>query len=340
MLETLDLKKAVDKTAYKRVFSALQERLRALQYELQRAEIATVVVFEGVDGAGKGTTISRLVGRLDPRLYKVVPATPPTKEERGRHFLWRYQMKLPGDGSMTIFDRSWYGRVLVERIDGGLDEELVRRAYTEIRDFERWLADDGQVVVKFWLHISKKMQRKRLRKLEEDTLTSWKVSPEDWKHHHDYAKWIRAAEQMLTATDTPSAPWTLVAAGDKRSCRVEVYRALIQRMEDALSRRLSDPKAVSRTTLAKAELKVARDKASAELSDRARAEAAAAGLPLEELPEPLRNPRKARGGKARGEKGKGLAGAGKAKPSSGRTKPPARARARTRTRTRAAAGRR
>ncbi len=292
MLETLDLKKSVDKTAYKRAFTALQERMRALQYELQRAEIATVVVFEGVDGAGKGTTISRLVGRLDPRLYRVVPSTPPTKEERGRHFLWRYQMKLPGDGSMTIFDRSWYGRVLVERIDGGLEDDLVRRAYTEIRDFERWLADDGQVIVKFWLHISKKMQKKRLRKLDADTLTSWKVSPEDWKHHRDYEKWIKAAEQMLTATDTPSAPWTLVAAGDKRSCRMEVFKTLLQRMEEALARRLSDPKAVSRTTLAEAHLKVARDKASAELSDRARAEAAAAGLPLEEAPDPLRNPRK------------------------------------------------
>jgi len=298
MLETLDLKKAVDKVAYKRTFPALQERLRALQYELQRAEIATVVVFEGVDGAGKGTTISRLVGRLDPRLYRVVPSTPPTEEEKGRHFLWRYQMKLPGDGSMTIFDRSWYGRVLVERIDGGLEDEMVRRAYTEIRDFERWLADDGQVVVKFWLHISKRMQKKRLKKLDADPLSSWKVSPEDWEHHRDYEKWIKAAEQMLTATDTPYAPWSLVAAGDKRSCRVEVFKALIQRMEDALARRLSDPKAVSRTTLAGAQLKATREKAAAELSTRARAEAAAAGLPLEEPLAPLRRPRKGGGGKA------------------------------------------
>jgi polyphosphate kinase 2 (PPK2 family) len=317
MLETLDLKKSVDKTAYKRVFPALQERLRALQYELQRAEIATVVVFEGVDGAGKGTTISRLVGRLDPRLYRVVPSTPPTKEERGRHFLWRYQMKLPGDGSLTIFDRSWYGRVLVERIDGGLDDDLVRRAYTEIRDYERWLADDGQVVVKFWLHISKKMQRKRLKALAADSLTAWKVSPEDWKHHRQYEKWNRAAEQMFTATDTPCAPWTLVAAGDKRACRVDVYRTLIQRMEEALSRRLSDPKAVSRTTLAKAELKEARDKASAALSTRARAEAAAAGLPLEEGPDPLKKPRAA--AKAARAKGKGKA-KGAAKPAKPRRK--------------------
>jgi polyphosphate kinase 2 (PPK2 family) len=319
MLETLDLKKTVDKTAYKRAFTTLQERMRALQYELQRAEVATVVVFEGVDGAGKGTTISRLVGRLDPRLYRVVPATPPTKEERGRHFLWRYQMKLPGDGSMTIFDRSWYGRVLVERIDGGLEDDLVRRAYTEIRDFERWLADDGQVVVKFWLHISKKMQRKRLKKLDADTLTSWKVSPEDWQHHRDYEKWIKAAEQMLTATDTPSAPWTLVAAGDKRSCRMEVFKTLIQRMEEALARRLSDPKAVSRTTLAEAHLKVARDKASAELSDRARAEAAAAGLPLEEAPAPLRNPRSGKRArrKTAGKPAKGRA-KGRAKAAAGR----------------------
>jgi polyphosphate kinase 2 (PPK2 family) len=294
MLETLDLKRSVDKIAYKRLFPALQERLRALQYELQRAEIATVVVFEGVDGAGKGTTISRLVGRLDPRLYRVVPSTPPTKEERGRHFLWRYQMKLPGDGSMTIFDRSWYGRVLVERIDGKLDDDLVRRAYTEIRDFERWLADDGQVVVKIWLHITRKMQKKRLKGLEADSLTAWKVTAEDWRHHREYAKWNKAAEQMFTATDTPCAPWTLVSAGDKRACRLDVFKALIARMEEALARRLSDPKAVSRTTLARAELKEARDKSAAAMSTRARAEAAAAGLPLEEGPSPLRRPGRGR----------------------------------------------
>jgi polyphosphate kinase 2 (PPK2 family) len=292
MLETLDLKKTVDKVAYKRHFGLLQERLRGLQYELQRAEIATVVVFEGVDGAGKGTTISRLVQRLDPRLCRVIPSTAPSKEEAGRHFLWRYQMRLPADGTMSIFDRSWYGRALVERIDGGLEDELVRRSYSEIRDFERWLADDGQVVVKFWLHITKKMQKKRLKSLEADSFTAWKVSPEDWKHHRDYDKWIKAAEQMLTATDTPYAPWTLVAAGDKRSCRIEVFKTLIQRMEEALARRLSDPKATSRTTAGGAQLKETRDKAAGELSSRARAEAAAAGLPLEEAPAPLRKPKK------------------------------------------------
>jgi AMP-polyphosphate phosphotransferase len=306
MLETLNLKKSVDKIAYKRVFGPLQERLRNLQYELQRAEIATLVIFEGVDGAGKGTTISKLVERLDPRLYRVIPSTAPTPEEASRHFLWRYQLKLPADGNMSIYDRSWYGRVQVERIDGGLEDDLVRRAYTEIRDFERWLADDGQVVVKFWLHISKKMQRKRLKRLEADSFTAWKVSPEDWKHHRNYEKWIRAAEQMFTATDTPFAPWTLIAAGDKRSCRVEVFKTLIQRMEEALARRLSDPKAVSRTTLAKEQTRASRDKASVELSTRARAEAAAAGLPLEEAPAPLRKPkpkaRKAR--KAKKPKGR------------------------------------
>ncbi len=305
MLETLNLAKEMDKAAFRKVFPALQEKLRHLQYDLQKAEVATVVVFEGVDGAGKGTTISRFVERLDPRLYRVVPSTAPTEEERGRHFLWRYQMKLPGDGSMTVFDRSWYGRVLVERIDGGLDEDLVRRAYTEIRDFERWLADDGQVVVKIWLHITKKTQKKRLKRLEKDNIMSWKVSKEDWRHHKQYDRWYRAAEQMFTATDTPHAPWTLVAAEDKRVCRMQVFETLIRRMEEALARRLGDPKAVSRTAAAEDLSKAAREKSAVEMTRKAKEAAAAAGLPLEEAPDPVRRPRGVRLRK------KGSRGAGK-----------------------------
>ena len=291
MLETLNLGTKMEKEPYLKVYSALQDRLRQIQYDLQKAEIATVVIFEGVDGAGKGTTITRLVERLDPRLYRVVPATAPTEEERGRHFLWRYQMKLPSDGAMTIYDRSWYGRVLVERLDGKVGPEEVRQAYTEIRDFERWLADDGQVVVKFWLHITKKMQKKRLKAIEKDKIHSWKVSPEDWKHHKDYEKWVKAAEQMLTATDTPHAPWTLVAASDKRGCRVQVFEALLKRMEEALARRLNDPKAVSRTAVAEELAKASRAKSSAEISTKAKEAAAAAGLPLEEAPDPVHRPK-------------------------------------------------
>jgi polyphosphate kinase 2 (PPK2 family) len=290
MLETLDLDREVEKDAFRKAFPPLQERLRALQYELQRMEVPTVLVFEGVDAAGKGTTISRLVERLDPRLYRVVPSTPPSEEERGRHFLWRYQMKLPADGTMTVFDRSWYGRVLVERIDGGLSDDLVRRACTEIKDFERWLSDDGQVLVKVWLHISRKTQGRRLRRLESDPLTAWKVSEEDWEHHEDYDRWIGAAEQVFTSTDTPYAPWTLVSAEDKRACRLDVIKAVVRRMEEALARRLADPKSVSRTTAGEAWFKEVREKMIAELSPKAREEAAAAGLPLEERHDPVRGP--------------------------------------------------
>ncbi|MCK6480890.1 MAG: hypothetical protein L6R43_12330 [Planctomycetes bacterium] len=314
MLETLNLSKKVDKATFRKTFPALQDRLRKLQYDLQSAEIATVVVFEGVDAAGKGTTISRLVERLDPRLYRVVPSTPPTPEERGRHFLWRYQMKLPADGTMTIYDRSWYGRVLVERFDGDVSDEEVRRAYTEIRDFERWLADDGQVIVKIWLHIDRKLQRKRLKDMEKDAIHNWKVSKEDWRHHREYDKWIRAAEQMFTATDAPYAPWSLVPASDKRLCRIQVFETIIRRMEEALSRRLSDPKAVSRTTAAEALGKAAREKSAVEMSSRAREAAAAAGLPLEEAPDPVVPPRIRRKGRAKpGKASAGGAGGGSRK---------------------------
>ena len=319
MLETLNLARKLDKETFRKTFPALQDRLRRLQYDLQAAEIATVVVFEGVDAAGKGTTMTRLGEPRHPRLYRGGPSTPPSQEEAGRHFLWRYQMKLPGDGSMTIYDRSWYGRVLVERFDGDVTDEEVRRAYTEIRDFERWLADDGQVIVKIWLHIDKKLQKKRLKEMEKDAISSWKVSKEDWKHHKEYEKWILAAEQMFTATDAPYAPWTLVPASDKRRCRVLVFETLIKRMEEALARRLSDPKAVSRTTAAEALGKAAREKAAVEMSGRAREAAAAAGLPLEEAVDRVKSPRVARkkagkgksGGKSGGRKGAASAARGR-----------------------------
>jgi len=306
VLETLDLDKELSKATYRKTFPILQDRLRQLQYDLQQAEIATVLVFEGVDAAGKGTTIARLVEKLDPRLFRVFPAMPPTKEEKNRHFLWRWQMRLPDDGRMAIFDRSWYGRVLVERREGLASEEEVRRAFGEIRDFERWLAEDGQVIVKFWLHIAKKTQKKRFLEMEADPLTRWKVTKEDWRHHKEYDEWLEDAERTFEATDTPHAPWTLIPAKDGRFARVEVFQTLIRHMEDALARRLRKPEEVSRTALAEEHTRKARERRAGEDSKKARSEAKAAGLPLEEAGAALKVPKGRRRGAGKGKaKGKG-----------------------------------
>ncbi|MHC4923284.1 MAG: polyphosphate kinase 2 family protein [Planctomycetota bacterium] len=297
MLETINLKRKMSKDEYKRVFPALQERLRRLQYELQRAEIPTVVVFEGIDGAGKATIVGKLAQRLDPRLFRVWPAMPETDEERARHFLWRYQMRLPNDGHMAVFDRSWYGRVLYGHLMEGLSARDIDRACREIIDYERWLADDGQVIVKFWLHITKKTQRQRLKALEKDPLTAWRVSKGDWERHEAYDKWLEAAERMFENTETPHAPWFLVSAQDARQLRANVFQTLITRMEEALERRLAHPKAVSRTALAAERMQSARDKMATENHESAESEARAAGLPLEEGPDPIVAPHRRRGRK-------------------------------------------
>ena len=187
----VDLDQTVSRAEYRRVFPGLQERVRALQYELLAAEIPTVVVFEGWDAAGKGTVIGRLTERLDPRAFRVHPGSPPSELEQRYHFLWRYQMRLPEDGHMAVFDHSWYGRVLVERVEKLARKREWKPAYDQINEFERWLADDGQVVVKFFLHISQKEQRRRLRAMEKDPAQRWKVEKEDWRRNRRYDRWMR-----------------------------------------------------------------------------------------------------------------------------------------------------
>ena len=207
MLEVADLKRELDKAQYRRVFPQLQERLRKLQYEARDAEIPTVIALEGWDGSGRGNIIKHLVARLDPRLFRVYPGMAPNDLEQRFHFLWRYQVRLPNDGEMALFDHAWYGRVLVERCDQLVKKKQWQQAYGEINDFERWLAGDGQVLVKFWLHISKKEQRRRFKKFKKDPVLGWKVSGEYKRHHREYGQWTKAVEEMLEKTSTAHAPW-------------------------------------------------------------------------------------------------------------------------------------
>ncbi|MCX7826370.1 MAG: phosphate--AMP phosphotransferase [Verrucomicrobiae bacterium] len=256
MLENVDLTKELDKETFHKMLPGLQDRLRDLAHQIYDAGIPVIIVFEGWDAAGKGTNINRLVERLDPRGFKVHPISAPLEEERLRPFLWRFWNRIPARGQIAIFDRSWYGRVLVERIDKLCAKEEWQAAYGEIRDFERQLADDGTVLVKFWLHISKKEQRKRFEKCETDPFLRWKVEKEDWKRHRQYKKYYRAAEEMFEKTSTAYAPWTIVEAENRRFASVKVLQTVCDAMAEALRKKRATPAAAPAKPPARARLPI------------------------------------------------------------------------------------
>ncbi|GGM24797.1 polyphosphate kinase 2 family protein [Dactylosporangium sucinum] len=192
------------------------------------------VVFEGWDASGKGGSIKRLVDHLDPRHVRVAQFAAPTYDEKRHHFLWRFWPVLPGWGGMTVLDRSWYGRVLVERVEGFATREQWTRAYDEIAEFERTLAAEGMILVKFWLHISSKEQLRRFESRSNDPLRSWKLTDEDWRNRKKRSAYKEAIEDMLARTDHPAAPWTVVAADDKATARVTVVEAVCKAIEAAV----------------------------------------------------------------------------------------------------------
>ncbi len=192
------------------------------------------VVFEGWDASGKGGAIRRLVAPMDPRHVRVASIAAPTPDEKRHHFLSRFWSLLPGWGGMAILDRSWYGRVLVERVEGFATEEQWRRAYDEIKGFERTLCDEGMVLIKFWMHISPEEQLRRFHGRERSDLKRWKLTDEDWRNRHKWSEYEDAVNEMLERTDTSYAPWTVVEAEDKRYARVKVLQTVTNRMARAL----------------------------------------------------------------------------------------------------------
>jgi polyphosphate kinase 2 (PPK2 family) len=239
-LDQLDLTMSLSEKEEKRGLAAAQSRLAQLRLTLggliepKRIGPPVCVMLEGWDASGKGGAIKRLVAPLDPRHVRVVQFAAPTPDEARHHFLWRFWPKLPGWGGMAVFDRSWYGRVLVERVEGFAEREQWLRAYDEINGFERTLADEGMILVKFWLHISPEEQLKRFRSREREPLKSWKLTEEDWRNREQRDGYIEAIEDMLARTDQPSAPWTLVEADSKRYARVKVVKSVIERMEQGM----------------------------------------------------------------------------------------------------------
>jgi polyphosphate kinase 2 (PPK2 family) len=237
MLEKIDLTRELPKEEYKALIPRLQRRLYDLEKACWDANVPTIIIFEGWDAAGKGTSINLLTSRLDPRGFKLYPIQAARTFETHLPWLWRFWLKIPNYGEMAIFDRSWYGRVLVERVEGLTPVKEWRKGYRDIVDFERALADDGYVIVKFFLHISKKEQKRRFKKLEKDPLKSWHVQPEDWEHHRKYKEYMVAIEEMLERTDTEWGPWTIVEATDRRWARVKIFQTIIRRLEESLTER-------------------------------------------------------------------------------------------------------
>lgn len=240
-LETYDLSLRLTRGQEAERLQAAQERLLLLRllaggiYDGSgRLGPPLCVVFEGWDASGKGGAIKRLVEPLDPRHVRVISIAAPTYDEKRHHFLTRFWPQLPGWGGMAVLDRSWYGRVLVERVEGFASEEQWRRAYEEINAFERTLAAEGMVIVKFWMHISDAEQLRRFERRAGEPLKRWKLTDEDWRNRARRADYEAAVNDMLERTDTTVAPWTVVEGDDKRYARVKVLETVIDRLERGL----------------------------------------------------------------------------------------------------------
>ena len=236
VLESLDYSASLPKKSYRKKLKTLQKELHALQIEAFREKLPVVTLFEGVDAAGKGGAIRRLTESLYPRGYEVVPIGPPNDIERRHHYLWRFWRAFPERGSFVVFDRSWYGRVLVERVEKLCSEEEWRRAYREINEMERHLVEAGTVLVKFWLQISPDEQLQRFESRRDDPSRSWKLTDEDWRNREKWPFYQEAAAEMLARTSTPEAPWTLIATDCKRLSRVTILETLRDAIVKGLER--------------------------------------------------------------------------------------------------------
>jgi polyphosphate kinase 2 (PPK2 family) len=241
-LDAVDLSAKLSKKQEAEQLAEAQERLLHLRLTLG-GQIGSgtlgpplCIVFEGWDASGKGGAIKRLVDHLDPRHVRVSQFAAPSYDEKRHHFLWRFWPRLPGWGGMALFDRSWYGRVLVERVEGFATEAEWERAFDEIVSFERGLAAEGAIVLKFWMHLSPKEQLRRFESRRDDPYRAWKLTDEDWRNREKRPQYEDAVEEMLARTDVPEAPWIVVAAENKHWARVAVVREVCAAIEAGMAR--------------------------------------------------------------------------------------------------------
>ncbi|MGW8224321.1 MAG: hypothetical protein ACWGOY_01215 [Anaerolineales bacterium] len=234
MLDTIDLNLALDKNTYQEELIKYQVALHDLGYQVYVQKRPVVMVFEGWDAGGKGGAIKRVTEKLDPRGYAVYSIAAPQGEDAIRHYLYRFWRRLPESGQIAIFDRSWYGRVMVERIEGFCTESDWRRAFREINQFERQLVDFGTILFKFWIHISKEEQLARFESRATDPLRKWKLTEEDWRNREKWDVYKQAVDEMLLKTSTITAPWTVVEGNDKYYARVKILKTLVEKLSSEL----------------------------------------------------------------------------------------------------------
>jgi len=234
MLNTVDLSLTMDRETYDRELIRYQVALHKLGFQVYKQKRPVIMVYEGWDAAGKGGNIKRVTERLDPRGYVVHAISAPKGDDAVRHYLYRFWRRLPERGQISIFDRSWYGRVMVERLEGFCREEEWKRAYREINHFERQLVDFGTILFKFWIHISKEEQLRRFELRSDDPLKNWKLTDEDWRNRDKWDEYYQAVNEMLVKTSTITSPWTVVEGNCKWYARVKVLRKLVEVLSEEL----------------------------------------------------------------------------------------------------------
>ena len=234
LLDALDLSLKLDKSDYKKQLEKYQGKLNELTRHALAAKRSSILVFEGWDAAGKGGAIRRLTGAMDARHYQVIPIAAPTDEERDHHYLWRFWRHIPRAGQITIYDRSWYGRVLVERVEGLAKSSQWRRAYSEIVNFEEAMLTHGIIILKFWLHIDRDEQMRRFKSREQTSFKQFKITEEDYRNREKWDDYQKAVNEMIARTSTSKSPWLLIEANDKNYARIKIIKAYCDRLEKML----------------------------------------------------------------------------------------------------------
>lgn len=241
MLEDVDLSVSLKKNEYRLQLNRRQVQMRELGYQVYVQKRPVVVLFEGWDAAGKGGAIKRITEKLDPRGYVVYPISAPAGEDKEHHYLYRFWRRIPQRGQLAVFDRSWYGRVLVERVEGFATTGEWKRSYREINSFERQLRDFGAIIIKFWIHISRDEQLRRFEQRQQIAYKSWKLTDEDWRNREKWPEYELAVEDMLLKTSTVTAPWTVVEGNDKYWARVKALETVVETLSRELNCKPPDP---------------------------------------------------------------------------------------------------